>query len=394
MPEIQSENEKGRRRGDREMLRLRFDDAIAWYGAEDRARVARLALRFGRYRTLKLLDHPRDEAFLLERALPMVSIGGDASRGFAVDERTLAEIAAELDRPLQPLIAETVRRMLASGSRQVAKLYVLAHLSGEAELIARTEPAFAARALHPRRQLAGEVTSRFSVELLQAGDDDDYNPKSAWLFAGGERVIKENLALHLDPERLDGYSQERELLSSIDHPRVARLVEVASHHHHQLLVLRRAAGQTLDGRAHGDARAIGAQLAELLAWLHARGILYLDVKPKNLIWDGRDLTLCDFGMAQRGTRASSMLSTLEYVPPEMAREFTASAASDVFQLGIVLHQLLTGKHPFSDGEGIDVALANLWDEPRLEAEPDLLGRMLSKDPALRPTAAEVAEALA
>jgi Protein kinase domain len=386
---------ENRRRGDREVLRLRLDEAIACYDdAEDRVRVARLALRLGRYRTLKLLGHPRDEKFLLERALPMISIGGDPVRGFAVDERTLAEIASELDRPLAPLLAETVRWMLAHGSRQVAKLYVLARLSGDAGLVALTEPAFSARARHPRRQLAEAVMRRFSVELLQAGDDDDYNPKSAWLFAGGDRVIKENLRLHLDPDRPSGYSQERELLSAIDHPRVVRLVDVASQQHHELLVLTRAEGETLDGRAHADARRIGAQLAETLAWLHAREILYLDVKPKNVIWNGREIVLCDFGMAQRGPRASSMLSTLEYVPPEMARELQATAASDVFQLGIVLHQLMTGKHPFAEGEGIEVALANLWDEPRLSAEPALIGRMLAKDPAQRPTAAEVAEALA
>jgi serine/threonine protein kinase len=237
------------------------------------------------------------------------------------------------------------------------------------------------------------VPRRFSVELLQAGDEDDYNPKSSWLFLGPDRVLKENLRLHLDPERLDGYSRERELLQSIDHPRVVKLIDVVALQHHELLVLKQAHGRTLDGNQTPEARQIVRQLAEILAWLHARRILYLDVKPKNLIWDGRELTLCDFGMAQRGERVTSMLSTLEYVPPEMAREFRANAKSDVFQLGILLHQLLTGKHPFSDGEGFEVALANSLDAPRLAAMPELIGRMLEKNPEDRPSAAEVARAL-
>jgi hypothetical protein len=386
---------------DSEVLRLRFDEAIGCCGDLDR--LARLALLFGRYRTVRSLEQVpfRIErvstkiervSFLLEHALPMVGIGGDSVRGFSVDERTLNEIARELGRPLPELLAQTVRLMHSRGSRNVAKLYVLARLSGDAQLIAETEPAFFARALHPRRKLA-EVTRRFSVELLQQGDEDDYNPKSSWLFLGVDRVLKENLRLHIDPSRLDGYSQERELLQAIDHPRVVKLLDVIEEQHHELMVLRRVEGETLDGSARPDARAVGAQLAELLAWLHTHGILYLDVKPKNLLWDGRELTLCDFGMAQKGERVTSMLSTLEYVPPEMAREFTATAKSDVFQLGILLHQLLTGRHPFSDGEGFEVALANLWDEPRLLAMPELLGRMLAKNPDERPSAAEVARAL-
>jgi hypothetical protein len=327
-------------------------------------------------------------------------MGGDVATGFAVSEGTIAEIAGELGEPVPVLLAATVRRMLAAGSHHVAKLYVLARLSGDAELVRTLQPAFDAPAAEPRRELAARVAARRPLTILQTGDDDDYNPKSAWIFADDRVVLKERLRLHLDPSRPGGYGEERELLASLRHPRIARLLDRVAVGRHELLLLERAPGRTLDGRAlpGATARRVLRQLAEVLAWLHEAGVLYLDVKPQNVLLDGDDVTLVDFGMARRGPRVRSLLSTLEYVPPEMAREFTATAASDVFQLGIVAYQLLVGRHPFSPGSGLVVALANLWDAPDLTAPAlaelrPLIGQMLAKQPADRPAAADVHAAL-
>lgn len=391
-------NPEDRRRGDALVIRLRLDEACACFEGEDLARVGRIAVAFGRYRTVRRLGALAGEPYrrwLCERALPQVPIGGDATAGFCVDEAMIAEIAGELGEPVPALLAATVRLMLARGSRHIAKLYVLARLSGDETLVRQLQPAFDARAAFPRRDLPHAVGPGLAV--VQVGDDDDYNPKSAHLFAGADVIVKEHLRLHLDPSRIDGTSEERELLEAIDHPRVVRLLRVDTVAHHELLVLARAPGRALDGAQlpREQALRIGAQLAELLAWLHARRILYLDVKPANVLWDGRDVTLCDLGMARGGqARVTSVLSTLEYVPPEMARGFEATERADVFQLGILLHQLLTGRHPFSDGEGVEVAVANLRDEPRLEALPELLGPMLRRCPEERPSAAQVAERLA
>lgn len=389
-----------RKAGDAEVLRLRFDEALTHYRDDvDVARVCELGVRFGRYRVVTRLRHLIGEdayrAFLRDRALPQVPIGGDKSTGFAVDEGMIDEIAATLGEPREALLAQTVRRMIDAGSRHIAKLYVLARLAGDAALVGALQPAFDARAARPRAQLPELVRRRWDVALLQRGDEDDYNPKSAYLFANGELVLKEHLRLHLDPSRLAGYSEERELLAELAHPHIVRLVDWVAMPPHELMLFRRAPGATLDGRAlpRRDALCVVTQLAETLAWLHAQGVLYLDVKPQNLLFDGRDLTLVDFGMARRGRQVCSMLSTLEYVPPEMARTFESTTASDVFQLGLVTYQLLVGQHPFSDGEGVAVALANLWDEPALEAPQlgalrPLVGDMLARSPTDRPTAAE------
>lgn len=389
-----------RKAGDADVLRLRFDEALTHYRDDvDVARLCELGVRFGRYRVVKRLRHLLGEdayrAFLRERALPQVPIGGDKHSGFAVDEAMIDEIAGTLGESREVLLAQTVRRMIDAGSRHIAKLYVLAQLAHDEALVQALQPAFDVRAARPRAQLPELVRRRWDASILQRGDDDDYNPKSAYLFASGALVLKENLRLHLDPSRLAGYSEERELLAELAHPHIVRLEEWVAMSPHELMLFRRAPGATLDGRAlpRRDALCVVSQLAETLAWLHARGVLYLDVKPQNLLFDGRDLTIVDFGMARRGQRVCSMLSTLEYVPPEMARTFESTAASDVFQLGLVTYQLLVGRHPFSQDEGVDVALANLWDDPDLEAPAlgalrPLVRDMLARSPAARPTAAE------
>jgi hypothetical protein len=393
------------RQFDAAVLRLRFDDVPC----DDLPRLLRLGMLLGRYRLVRRLRHLISEddyrSFLRYSALPQVPIGGDVVRGFAVDEQILAEIAAELEEPLPRLLAATVHHMLRKGSRHVAKLYVMARLSGDTHLIESLQKPFDARTRHRRIDLAPEIRRRWGVELVQSGDDDDYNPKSAYVFAGDDLVIKENLRLRV---RAGGYghSQERELLDELRHPRIVELVDVAHLHHHELLLLRRVHGQTLDGRRHPQARRIVQQLAELLAYLHGHNVLHLDVKPQNLIFDGRDVTLCDFGMAAHGSMLYTVPSTLEYVAPETTLELMAGDYSDVFQLGIVMHQLYTGRHPFADGEGVEVAVANLRDPPRMERDlPELerdlpeiervlLRQMLAKDPMARPRAAEVAARLA
>jgi serine/threonine protein kinase len=120
-------------------------------------------------------------------------------------------------------------------------------------------------------------------------------------------------------------------------------------------------------------------------------------------------------MAQRlrqgETMVTSLPSTAAYCPPEMARGFAVGTPGDVFQLGIVLYQLLVGRHPFAteaflegdderESELIRYSLANLWCEPSLDAPPldapglrGLLRSMLDRRPQSRPTAAEVAERL-
>ena len=165
------------------------------------------------------------------------------------------------------------------------------------------------------------------------------------------------------------------------------------------------------------ARLVG-QAARALAVAHAAGVVHRDIKPENLMVraDGY-LKVLDFGLARRvpGSALPGMSTakstepgnggitgTVPYMSPEQARSQSPGPASDVFSLGIVLYELVTGRHPFPGPAPLDILNAIVDDHPvpasalvpELPIELDaLLRRMLQKDPADRPSAAEVDAAL-
>ncbi|MFJ5144604.1 serine/threonine-protein kinase [Curtobacterium sp. NPDC088465] len=148
----------------------------------------------------------------------------------------------------------------------------------------------------------------------------------------------------------------------------------------------------------------GAQVAEGLAAVHAQGIVHRDVKPANVLLesDGQHVKLADFGIAllrdaARVTGTGTVIGTAAYISPEqvLGREVTGQA--DVYALGLVLLQCLTGARPFP-GTAVESATARLTRGPDIDqhlptAWRTLLHVMTAQDPAERPTAAEAARRL-
>lgn len=176
-------------------------------------------------------------------------------------------------------------------------------------------------------------------------------------------------------------------------------------------------GQSLVDYAHADnhlnveeAVSVVGQLAAMLASLHERGVLYMDMRPENVKINGRDVHLLDLGdsrLAQFRIEVPTHVHDVRYVAPETVLRARASQASDVFQLGVLFHEILTGQHPFvreaerkkdtteEDLVRYSVAsvviplkrdLVNEFNDSRL----DTLHRMLAKNPTDRPSAREVA----
>lgn len=142
-------------------------------------------------------------------------------------------------------------------------------------------------------------------------------------------------------------------------------------------------------------------VGDALAAAHEAGVVHRDVKPANIVLstDSRPV-LVDFGIAlgvspEPLTETGAVLGTVEYISPEQARGQTATGASDVYSLGLVAYQCLTGTSPFRRETSVAAALAQVSEElPALPASvPEELARlvvaMTAKDPALRPTAAQV-----
>ncbi|MFO0609934.1 MAG: protein kinase [Polyangiales bacterium] len=205
------------------------------------------------------------------------------------------------------------------------------------------------------------------------------------------------------------FAREAELLASLSHPHIVRYVaHGATPSGLRYLAMEWLEGHDLAARLRDrglrlrDGVRLAAAAARALGYAHARGVVHRDVKPGNLFLVGGDpgaVRVIDFGIARApwlsgATRTGAVLGTPGYLAPEQARGAAeVGPAADVFALGCVLFELLTGRPPFV-GEHAVAVLAKILAEdapPAHDLSPeappeldDLLARMLAKDPARRP----------
>jgi serine/threonine protein kinase len=144
---------------------------------------------------------------------------------------------------------------------------------------------------------------------------------------------------------------------------------------------------------------IGARLAAALAYVHGEGLIHRDVKPANVLLgsDGR-VRLTDFGIARlvdaaKVTATGLTVGTASYLSPEQVTAEPVGTAADVYSLGLVLLECLTGQREYP-GSAVEVALARLSRPPQVPADlpdgwPGLLAAMTDRDPSRRPTCAQV-----
>jgi serine/threonine protein kinase len=231
------------------------------------------------------------------------------------------------------------------------------------------------------------------------------------------KVFRGGFAEAVDPQRT---TQEMRLLAAVNHPSVVSVLDASNGDgvFGAFLVMELVVGDDLGAllhRARGAlsadfARRIVADVASALAVLHAQGVVHRDVKPANILVPTAASSsstavaakLTDFGIAQlvdgaRLTGPDSILGTAAYLSPEQVRGAAPRPASDVYSLGLVLLEALTGKRAFP-GPAAESAMARLQRPPALpeDASPalaDLLSRMTALDPAHRPPASDVASAL-
>ncbi|MFV9503005.1 MAG: serine/threonine-protein kinase PknK [Oscillochloridaceae bacterium umkhey_bin13] len=133
------------------------------------------------------------------------------------------------------------------------------------------------------------------------------------------------------------------------------------------------------------------QILEALAYLHRHGVLHRDLKPANVLVARQRAYLLDFGLAAQRDEAQGRTGTLRYMAPEVLRAGTASEAADLYAVGMLGYELLTGRYPFADAPR-SLPMAILNQQPDLAALPPTLapviGRLLAKDPAARYPSAE------
>ena len=219
-----------------------------------------------------------------------------------------------------------------------------------------------------------------------------------------------------DDAALDRLLREATLASALNHPNIVTIYETGVADGDRYVAMELVEGQTLRLLAEGGmpvARAIGIgrQIAEALAVAHAAQIVHRDIKPENVMVrpDGY-VKLLDFGLARlqpgaiaagpttAATEAGLILGTIGYMAPEQARGDKVQAEADIFALGVLLYELVTGRHPFTAASALGTLHALMWEtpEPPSLLNPELprpvdqlILEALQKDPRLRPGATDV-----
>lgn len=230
-----------------------------------------------------------------------------------------------------------------------------------------------------------------------------------------DRVLHRDVAVKVlrettsDARDRDRFTSEARTLARLSHPGLVMLLDVGTTGDRPFLVMELVEGRTLssliaDGPiAAEDVARVGRQLAEALGYAHDAGVVHRDVKPANvLLGEQARAKLADFGIARlvgdtvRHTQTGTTIGTAAYLSPEQVQGHDVTGAADVYALGLVLAEALTGVRAFP-GTPTEAALARLHRDPDLPAHLPhraLLLAMTHRDPAARPTAEEVANALA
>jgi serine/threonine-protein kinase len=186
----------------------------------------------------------------------------------------------------------------------------------------------------------------------------------------------------LDDESRKRFEIEAKAAARLQHPNIVTVYELGEDRGMPFIAMELLPGADLEGllRAHEtlelhEKLEIVIQACRGLAYAHEHGIVHRDVKPSNLrLLDDGTVKILDFGIAKLGstnvTRAGMMVGTVNYMSPEQIRGLTLDGRSDVFSLGVILFQLLTGRRPFVGKGGTDV-LYRIVQEPTPPLEVDL-----------------------
>ncbi len=250
------------------------------------------------------------------------------------------------------------------------------------------------------------------VSLLGAGGMGE-----VWLAEDAR--LKRNIALKLlsavhNEDFLKRFEQEAHAVSALNHPNIITIFDIGQSSGWQFIATEYINGKTLrriireNSLKTTDAVEIAIQICAALAAAHSAGIVHRDIKPENIMVRGDGIVkVLDFGLARFSvnntsnadakfiTKPGMIMGTVSYMSPEQARALPVAESTDVFSLGIVLYEMLTGKLPFEGASDIEVLAAILDRNPRELGKNtpyslrQIVDKALNKNHLERPTAEEM-----
>ncbi len=178
-----------------------------------------------------------------------------------------------------------------------------------------------------------------------------------------------------DPDQLERFSREARAVAQLSHPHIVTVIDAGEEDGRPYIVFEFVDGETLKERIRRDgpmpvdeAVAYAIEIARALGYAHQRNIVHRDVKPQNVLIDEEGTArVTDFGIArsldQEGLTADGrVLGTTDYVSPEQALGHGVTGQSDVYSLGIVLFEMLTGDVPFHGDNQVAVAMKHVRED--------------------------------
>jgi eukaryotic-like serine/threonine-protein kinase len=207
-----------------------------------------------------------------------------------------------------------------------------------------------------------------------------------------------------DAQFIDRFRREAQAAASLNHPNIVAVFDTGTHEGRPFIVMELVRGRSLQqaiaagGLTEDRALEVCAEVCSALQFAHQRGLVHRDVKPGNiLLADDGTVKVTDFGIARAidadtVTQTAAVLGTAAYLSPEQAQGLPVDARSDIYSLGVVLYEVLTGAQPFQGDSAVTVAYQHVQELPRPPRDFDpsissaaeaIAVRAMAKNPANR-----------
>ena len=202
------------------------------------------------------------------------------------------------------------------------------------------------------------------------------------VFRAHDRLLERTVALKIlheqytrDEDYVERFRREARAVAQLTHPNIVTVIDRGEQDGRQFIVFEYVDGENLkELSARGpleprEAIGLALQVAHALSFAHDRGLVHRDVKPQNvLLNDDGQAKVTDFGIARSldvhgVTQTGTVLGTSDYIAPEQARGQKVDPKTDIYSLGVVLYELLTGEVPFSGDNFVAVAMRHVSEPP-------------------------------